>query len=132
MTELVGSVSLYEESQAPTSLENVGTVSLLFEQLGESYLAKPFGAPETSTPVSGGSATLKHDAITVTVQHILQKSFPLTHIPVNPNAAIFLPEGGIPQFVGEDFVIDDNILSWDGLGLDGFIEENDIIHVYYT
>lgn len=133
MTELVGSVHLFEEDQAPSSPENVGEVSLLKELIGEVYLAKPFGPPEQGTSTSSsGVSPLKHDRILVTAEDIEQKSFSLTYIPVNTATAIFLPEGGIPQFLGVDFAIEGNILSWNGLGLDGFIEENDIIHVYYT
>ncbi len=32
------------------------------------------------------------------------------------------PEGGIPQVMGIDFLLSGNIISWDGLGLDGFLE----------
>lgn len=134
MTELVGTVSLYEENQAPSSPENVGYVSLLWEPVGEVTLAKPFGIPETRrvSTGDGGASQLRYDRIVVTAEHIFEKQFSLTYIPVNPSTVMFLPQGGIAQFLGEDFVIDDNILSWNELGLDGFIEENDIIHVYYT
>lgn len=39
--------------------------------------------------------------------------------------------GGTTQDNGDDFEVTGNVLSWSGLGLDGFIEENDVIIVRY-
>jgi hypothetical protein len=42
-----------------------------------------------------------------------------------------LPEGGIRQNYGTEFTLSGNVLVWENLGLDGFLEVDDIINVTY-
>jgi hypothetical protein len=132
MTELVGSVHLFDENQAQSNKENVGEVSLFFETQGDVYLQAPFVTETSTGPATGYGGGWKHQRIEISADDMTNKFFILNGIPTRPEVLLFLPEGGIPQFYGSEFTVNDNIVSWDGLGLDGFIEENEIIHVYYT
>lgn len=114
MTEFTGIVKLFSESDF-SPVKTFGSVSLV----------SPF--MDLNLP-----PTLKHDVVTVTQQNINDKYFTLSAISRNPSTALFLPEGGIPQFFGSEFTIEGDILSWDGLGLEGFIETNEIIHIYFS
>lgn len=96
-------------------------------ELGEPCVPEPMpgdNIPEFSSP--------RHDRIRVTAQHIIEKKFALSSQVTNNSTVMFLPEGGIPQFPSIDFTTEGNKLSWSGLGLDGFIETDDIVHVYYS
>lgn len=39
--------------------------------------------------------------------------------------------GGIEQVNGIDFIVTGNVLSWDGLGLDNFLDEGDTLLIQY-
>ena len=64
-------------------------------------------------------------------QDIANKFVTLKHTPLVPEAVILIPEGGPAQFINEDYSIQGNILSWNELGLDGFLEINDVLIVQY-
>ena len=87
------------------------------------------------TDGSGGileSGPLKYDRFVLTVQHIETKQVQLSAKVTRSRSVIFLPEGGIPQFPNIDFKTDCNRLYWDGLGLDGFLEVGEAVHIYYN
>jgi hypothetical protein len=63
--------------------------------------------------------------------NILGKKITLSSKPNNPNSAIVIPGGGIPQINNIDFIIVDKDLIWDNLGLDEFLEVDDILIVHY-
>jgi hypothetical protein len=74
----------------------------------------------------------KQDVITLSSGDISAKKVVLSATPSFTN--IFLqPEGGIPQVYGEDFIlINGNEISWDGLGLDGFLEAGERLFISYV
>lgn len=51
--------------------------------------------------------------------------------PMQPSSVLVVPFGGPPQVNGIDYTISGNVLSWDGLGLDGFLEKDEIILVQF-
>ena len=71
------------------------------------------------------------EVFTLTSTNISQKKITLSQIPLDPEGLSFLPDGGIPQRYGIDFTIVGNDIIWSGMGLDGFLEENDVIRVSY-
>jgi hypothetical protein len=77
--------------------------------------------------ISGGIP----ETFTLTQQDILNKYVTLSITPYVPEAVELDILGGIPQRNGVDFVVENNILKWDGLGLDNFLEENDVLVVQY-
>jgi len=66
-----------------------------------------------------------------TAQQILDKKILLSYIPLE-NSVSFDFSNGISQFENIDFYIDQNFIRWDNLGLDGFIEETDLIQISYA
>jgi hypothetical protein len=79
--------------------------------------------------VNGG--TLVTQIVTLTEENILTKQLILNTIPVNSNLVQLTPVNGIPQLNSVDFQVNLNILSWNGLGLDGFLEVGDILIIEY-
>lgn len=84
-----------------------------------------------SVPGGGTANAQVHQVITITASNISTKSFAIANIPLNPAAFDFDPYGGIKQHYGVDFTISGTTVSWSGLGLDGFLAENDVIAVSY-
>jgi hypothetical protein len=79
----------------------------------------------------GSSVEQVRQVVTLTASNISTKSFTLSNAPLNPAALDFHPYGGIKQHYGVDFTVSGTTLSWSGLGLDGFLAENDVIAVTY-
>ena len=72
------------------------------------------------------------EKITVTQQMIDDKGVSLSITPLNPNSVSLSFVGGVgDQDNGEDFSVSGDFVGWNGLGLDGFIEVNDVIKIRY-
>lgn len=69
--------------------------------------------------------------IELTQQDIDNKYVTLNITPLYPNTVSLTCENGIPQVNGVDFIVNGNILSWDGLGLDNFLDNTDVLIVQY-
>lgn len=78
-----------------------------------------------------GSGQSEKDVIQLTEQHILNKSVQLSKAPTFPNTVTLVPVGGIPQLNGVDFQVSGNVVSWNGLGLDNFLEEEEVLIIQY-
>ena len=59
------------------------------------------------------------------------KEFILPSIPYDPLKVMVDIINGPSQQIGLDFQISGNILSWSGMGLDGILETNDVIRLFY-
>jgi len=55
----------------------------------------------------------------------------LTYTPVSGFNVVVAPMDGPLQYSPNDFTVTGTVLSWDGLGMDGILEENDILIVNY-
>lgn len=73
----------------------------------------------------------QRELITVTEDMQTLKQIELEQSPVTDESLQFLPIGGPMQVLGEDYIIEENVIKWEGLGLDGIIEAGDKIQVYY-
>jgi len=84
-------------------------------------------------PIGSGinSSTNVTEIMTLTQENIDNKEVVLNSIPVIPESVQLTPNGGIPQINGVDFQVNLNILTWNSLGLDGFLEVGDILIVQY-
>lgn len=80
---------------------------------------------------SNVGSSVAPEVIPVTDLDITNKYVTLRTSPLNPDAVKLDMVGGIPQINGVDFRVNGNILSWDGLGLDGFIDDTDVLIVQY-
>lgn len=83
-------------------------------------------------PGPGGSGAIDiAEVYTLTSGNISIKGFLLTYTPADPTAIELTPIGGILQRYGVDYVYSNGYVTWDGLGLDGFLEEGEQIYVRY-
>lgn len=74
---------------------------------------------------------VKTEMLVMTQAIIDNKSLSLQKQPATPNDILFLPQGGIRQDYGTEFTLNENVINWQNLGLDGFLEINDIINITY-
>lgn len=106
------------------------------EQLG---LENVDNTSDLDKPVSTATLELLNDqpiieVIALTSSDIAAKKVTLTYVRQNKEKVMLVPKGGIPQVYGEDFVItvegSNDVLSWDGLGLDNFLDDSDTLVLY--
>lgn len=70
-------------------------------------------------------------SFTLTPQNIIDKSIYLNPSPAN-NDVLLVPDGGTTQIFGLQYtLINNNQISWANMGLDGFLEEGDVLYVTY-
>lgn len=74
--------------------------------------------------------TVTETKILTTVE-VADKKISLSNIPSFPETAILSLAGGTLQRYGVDYVVIGQDLSWEGLELDGFLEPDDELRVYY-
>lgn len=82
-------------------------------------------------PFTGGITGGALELITLTQVDIDNKYVEMSAIPTEPANVKLQIVGGISQLYGNDFIITGNILSWDGLGLDNFLEVNDTLFIQF-
>lgn len=80
--------------------------------------------------ISGSVPYMQRVPINNTI--LTNKGFPLDYTPVNPQAVMLIPHGGIPQRPGLDYNVTGTALSWNSLGLDNFLDTSDTVDVYYN
>jgi hypothetical protein len=71
------------------------------------------------------------EKITLTQSNLDDKKVVLSSTPLYPEAVTLVPVGGIPQENGIDFEVVGNEISWNGLGLDNFLELNEKLIIQY-
>jgi len=71
------------------------------------------------------------ERIDLTEIDIQNKFVTLSQTPLVPEAVILDIEGGISQVNNIDFKVIGNKISWEDLGLDGFLEETDVLIIQY-
>ena len=71
------------------------------------------------------------DQIELTQEDINNKFVTLSQTPLVSDAVMVNIDGGIPQINGIDFIVDGNKVSWSDLGLDGFLEDTDVLIIQY-
>lgn len=69
--------------------------------------------------------------IELTEENINSKSAQLTATPINPEFTQLTVIGGSNQLYGIDFIVSGNSVSWDGLGLDNFVDVGDILVIQF-
>mgnify|MGYP003350736752 CR=1 FL=1 len=90
------------------------------------YLVESAGAPG---PIPAGIEYIEYPIIDAT--EIAAKQYTLVATPAVPAKVTVDIIGDGAQVYGADFIVTGNVLSWSGLGLDGYIEENDQIRIHY-
>jgi len=62
---------------------------------------------------------------------VFNKFVTLSDTPTIPQNVTVTPEGGITQVNGIDFRVVGNTVRWDGMGLDGVLDETDSLIIQY-
>jgi hypothetical protein len=69
--------------------------------------------------------------IILTTQNVAEKKITLSNIPSFPESTMLTLQGGALQRYGIEFVVVGQELIWNGLSLDGFLEVDETLLVYY-
>lgn len=64
-------------------------------------------------------------------QDIFNKFIRLSNTPIISQNVILTPEGGITQIYGMDYLVSGNRLIWNELGLEGVLEQGDVLIIQY-
>lgn len=95
---------------------------------------KTFYGGDNTTPggfLIGANSGFLVERIELTNQNIADKFVTLSATPMVPSMVFLTVEQGITQINGVDFTVTGNVLSWDGLGLDNFLDNTDVLIVLY-
>lgn len=71
------------------------------------------------------------DVFTLTSLDITEKKVTLSKTPLFPSSVKLIPDGGIEQRINIDYLVNTNEIIWNGLTLDGFLEEGETVRVTY-
>lgn len=80
--------------------------------------------------VSNSNSASLPEIIQLSQQHIAQKYVTLSETPLI-SSAVLLSIAGIPQIINIDYRVDGNKILWNEMGLDGFLEETDVLIIQY-
>lgn len=79
---------------------------------------------------SGGDRVkIKIEIVDLTPAIIAAKQVSLSFTP--PNSAVLLLNNFAKQRLGIDYELSGNLISWNGKGLDGFLEAGESFYIYY-
>lgn len=79
---------------------------------------------------SGGDRVkIKIEIVDLTPAIIAAKQVSLSFTP--PNSAVLLLNNFAKQRLGIDYELSGNLISWNGKGLDGFLEPGESFYIYY-
>lgn len=92
-----------------------------------------YGGDNTTTGgfVIGANSGFLMERIQLTNQNIIDKFVTLSGTPMSPTMVFLTVEQGIAQINGVDYTVVGNTISWDGLGLDNFLDNTDVLLVLY-
>lgn len=116
-----------------TEVQRMGLVLEASEVVFDTTVKSFFGGDGLTLggfPIGKGIGT-NVDNVTLSQQNIDEKKVSLSNVPAVPGAVTLLPIGGIPQVNGIDFEVVGNELSWNGLGLDNFLELGEQLIIQY-
>jgi len=77
------------------------------------------------------SDTYRQHVHTLTSQNITEKKVTLPSTPIDPTEVSCDIDGGVKQLIGDDFTVTGNEFSWNGLGMDGLVEEGEVLIIEY-
>ena len=89
------------------------------------------GSSHGGFSLSGNDTKIKKELIVLNTTHIISGTINLELQPVDVSTVRLIPEGGIEQRNGIDFIVSNSELIFKDYGLDGFLEINETIIVYY-
>jgi hypothetical protein len=69
--------------------------------------------------------------VVITQQNLNDKSLTLPHTPISSESVSISFVNGTSQVNGIDYEVSGNVVSWEDMGLDNFIELNDVLIVQH-
>jgi len=82
----------------------------------------------SGTPGIGGYELEQHE---IDFTQFADKEIILSEVPTQPTRTIMMIDGAGPCFYGVDFTVSGNVLTWNGLRLDGLIGLDDLVQIIY-
>ncbi len=79
----------------------------------------------------GGGTSLITEQFSLTALQASNKEVTLFYTPTTPAYTVLLVQGGAGQAYSLDYTVSGSVLSWSGLGLDGFLDDTDTIIVIH-
>lgn len=125
-------MAIFKAPKVTTAQRN--TLTLEVSELVYDLDQRAFYGGDGSTPggfLIGETSGFIVDQVELTQEDINNKFVTLSQTPLVSDAVMVNIDGGIPQINGIDFIVDGNKISWSGLGLDGFLEETDVLIIQY-
>lgn len=104
-------------------VSNSGNLS----SIDEFGVVKNYALGVNVNPVAFGSTAW----IKLTAQQLADKKIQLPTTPL-PNSVVFKIDGCLNQLEGQGFYIVENFIQWDNYGLDGFLDQTDLIQISYS
>jgi len=118
--------SNYTVVAGPNIVFNVGSIPEPGQSVEAFYITT--GTP---APAPAPTGTWVVDYHTVTAGEETAKSFALSGTPAAPSGVLVDIISNGPQIYSVDFTISGSNFNWTGLGLDGFLNENDIVRIAF-
>lgn len=120
-----------------TTIQRLDIIFQESEIIYDTDLKKPFYGDGTT--IGGVEFTYgvkqikfsKKDAFLLSEQNLLNKQIDLDHVPILGSVSFDIISG-IRQLENIDFYLDQNLVKWDNYGLDGFVDEMDLIQISYA
>jgi hypothetical protein len=122
--------SAYTVTGGNTVVFDAGEIPALGQQVEVTYLYKISGSV---VPASGLSVSPKTEFRTLSNPEIAAQQLTLVNTPTVPSEIGVWVYGGSVAWVGVDYSVSGNIVSWGGLGFDGLLTSGDklVIQYYY-
>lgn len=119
---------MLNDSEVSISAQNITLTEA--PQLGQDIFAWYVheGIVSAITPVPG---TRNVEYITIDLAQEAAKEVTLANSPDTSSKVILDVVGGTSQHFGVDYTVSGTTLSWNGLGLDGILAENDVLRIIY-
>jgi len=92
-----------------------------------------FGGDNTTLGgfIIGESVGGEVERVELTELNIESKCVILKKVPLDSESVSLFPESGINQINGIDFRVEGNKIRWDEMGLDGFLDNTDVLIIKY-
>lgn len=118
-------IKLTDETEVTTPTS--GQVAIFADDIDKVGVKNSSGTVSYFTGINA----VQSEIITLSSGMITAKQVTLVGTPKTNQGVLVVPKNGPPQVQDLDYTISGQVVSWDGLGMDGVLEENDILAVYY-
>lgn len=126
----VNGVKRIKDTEWNLSGQNIIFTAGNIPQLGQSVYVYYFRESTVISPPAGADPITEFR--TLSGAEVTAKQLTLTQTPDTASEVSVDLIGGSAQFYATDYTVSSNILSWNGLGLDGVVATGDKLRIMYT